>query len=125
MKFRIKGIYRTGEVWLNGKPLNPTKSQLVRNHSPDGFAWGYGGSGPAQLALAICIELFGQYRATQFYQDFKFKHIGGLPQSNIDGEIYVDSMFVNWKNKCVCGQNAELDEDHCSDCLESINMLRR
>ena len=23
------------------------------NHSPDGFNWGYGGSGPAQLALAI------------------------------------------------------------------------
>ncbi len=25
----------------------------VRNHSPSGFEWGYGGSGPAQLALAI------------------------------------------------------------------------
>lgn len=25
----------------------------IRKHSPDGFAWGYGGSGPAQLALAL------------------------------------------------------------------------
>ena len=39
-------------VWAiagNGerKPLNPR--QELRNHSPTGFEWGYGGSGPAQL----------------------------------------------------------------------------
>ena len=27
---------------------------LVVHHSPDGFEWGYGGSGPADLALNIC-----------------------------------------------------------------------
>jgi len=26
------------------------------NHSPGGFEWGYGGSGPAQLALAILAD---------------------------------------------------------------------
>lgn len=31
--------------------LNPRYD--LANHSPDGFAWGYPGSGPAQLALAI------------------------------------------------------------------------
>ena len=29
------------------------------NHSPDGFNVGYGGSGPAQLAYAICRDLLG------------------------------------------------------------------
>ncbi len=28
-------------------------------HSPDGFAWGYGGSGPAELARCILIDYFG------------------------------------------------------------------
>jgi hypothetical protein len=28
------------------------------NHSPDGFQWGYGGSGPAQLSLAILAHYF-------------------------------------------------------------------
>lgn len=28
-------------------------------HSPDGFAWGYGGSGPAELARCILIDHFG------------------------------------------------------------------
>lgn len=37
-----------------GRPLPPRND--VRDHSPDGFQWGYGGSGPAQLALALCIH---------------------------------------------------------------------
>jgi hypothetical protein len=31
----------------------------IRNHSPSGFEFGYNGSGPAQLALAILADLFG------------------------------------------------------------------
>ena len=30
--------------------LKPERSQRVKNHSPDGFNWGYAASGPAQLA---------------------------------------------------------------------------
>ena len=36
--------------------LRPLSLHLeVRDHSPTGFAWGYDGSGPAQLALAWCL----------------------------------------------------------------------
>ena len=35
-------------------PLDP-HTDLV-NHSPDGFEWGYTGSGPTQLAFAIMFE---------------------------------------------------------------------
>lgn len=51
--------------------------QDVRNHSPDGFQWGYGGSGPAQLALALCIHaLDGDVeRAQNVYQEYKFKNV--------------------------------------------------
>jgi hypothetical protein len=31
----------------------------VRYHSPDGFEWGYGGSGPAELALNILVDALG------------------------------------------------------------------
>lgn len=51
----------------------------LRNHSPTGFEWGYGGSGPAQLALAILADHFQDSELAQrFYQDFKFKVIGSL-----------------------------------------------
>lgn len=49
----------------------------LRNHSPNGFEWGYGGSGPAQLALAILADHFGSDSlAQELYQDFKFRVIG-------------------------------------------------
>ena len=51
----------------------------VRNHSPTGFSWGYAGSGPSQLALAICIDCVGRRRALYVYQDFKFRVIAKLP----------------------------------------------
>lgn len=50
--------------------LNPRLD--LRNHSPTGFAWGYNGSGPAQLALAIlCHALNSDQRAEELYQEFK------------------------------------------------------
>ncbi|KKN16952.1 hypothetical protein LCGC14_0970690 [marine sediment metagenome] len=52
--------------------LSPLPSLKLRNHSPDGFSWGYHGSGPAQLALAILLDatLDGEV-AQANYQDFK------------------------------------------------------
>lgn len=35
----------------------------VRRHSPGGFEWGYGGSGPADLARSLLIDVLGE-RAT-------------------------------------------------------------
>lgn len=43
------------------------------NHSPDGFEWGYGGSGPAQLALALLADVTGDGElAARQHQDFKW-----------------------------------------------------
>ena len=44
-------------VTVNGIPLNPRLD--LWNHSPTGFEWGYGGSGPAQLALALLADHLG------------------------------------------------------------------
>lgn len=52
------------------RPLDPRLD--LCNHSPDGFEWGYGGSGPSQLALAICADALGDDRlACRVYQTFK------------------------------------------------------
>jgi hypothetical protein len=51
-------------------PLSP--SLRLRNHSPTGFAWGYAGSGPAQLALALLLEATDRRFAVENYQAFKF-----------------------------------------------------
>lgn len=43
-------------VFIDGILLHPALSQNVINHSPDGFSWGYCGSGSLQLALAILLH---------------------------------------------------------------------
>jgi len=57
-------------VIANGLPLKPRLD--LWNHSPTGFEWGYCGSGPAQLALALLADHLGDDReAVVLHQDFK------------------------------------------------------
>lgn len=52
----------------------------LRRHSLNGFAWGFGGQEPAQLALALLADALGDdQRALALYQDFKFRCIAQLP----------------------------------------------
>lgn len=41
------------EFWRDETGVHTTVPWLVKHHSPTGFEWGYGGSGPADLALNI------------------------------------------------------------------------
>lgn len=81
----IKGSYDTREVWINNHILSPVDSWKVKRHSPDGFAWGYSGSGPAQLALAIILVYITEESLVfGLYQRFKFEIIAGLPQTDFE-----------------------------------------
>ena len=52
----------------------------LRDHSPTGFEWGYGGSGPSQLALAVLVEVTGdEGYACARYMDFTDGIIASLP----------------------------------------------
>jgi hypothetical protein len=87
-------------VWVidgNGerKPLNPRRE--LRNHSPTGFEWGYGGSGPAQLALAILAER-NDDAALNLYQDFKWACIAQI-----------------------CGANWSLSSEEIDNCLARLS----
>jgi hypothetical protein len=77
-------------VTVNGRPLH---HYVV--HSPTGFAWGYGGSGPADLALSILTHYFRERphkpkgstvytyprhsHAWQLHQAFKEEVLGRVP----------------------------------------------
>jgi len=71
-----------GEVTVarNGvmQPLDPRND--IRRHSIKDLSWGYSGSGPAQLSLAILADYFGATKegdrlAESLYQDFKTQAI--------------------------------------------------
>lgn len=90
----ITGDIRSRQVYLGKKPLSKAHSLKVRKHSPDGFAWGYGGSGPAQLALAILLTRTDERTASSLYQDFKFEHVASWPQTDFEVGIAIDDWIT-------------------------------
>lgn len=65
--------FRDSDLPLEQSPWQwlPMRNDL-RNHSPDGASWGYSGSGPAQLALALLAHATGDDELAQkLYQRFK------------------------------------------------------
>jgi Family of unknown function (DUF6166) len=59
-------------VSCDGDYFGHEPSLKVANHSPTGFSWGYGGSGPAQLALALLLEVCDDDLALELHQAFKW-----------------------------------------------------
>ncbi len=56
--------------------LSPERSLDVVNHSPDGFQWGYSGSGPSQTALALLLDATNDPDiAWKYHEDFKRDHV--------------------------------------------------
>lgn len=72
------GWVKDGAVFVtrNGHPLDPKPSLKAWNHSPTGFEWGYAGSGPAQLALALLLDALGNKElAIEYHQRYKFEFV--------------------------------------------------
>lgn len=68
----------------------PPRNDL-RDHSPDGFQFGYGGSGPSQLALAMCADALGDdEHALRVYQQFKNSFVA--LQTGDEWEISADEV---------------------------------
>jgi len=101
----IKGYIETRQVYIDDIELLPYESQAIYNHSPDGFAWGYGGSGPAQLALAILLKFCSEDEAKQFYQAFKWVIIATLPKSDFQLSIAKVEFWIAEYKKALTQQN--------------------
>ncbi len=96
-----QGVVGKGEtqVMCDDKPLE-SHCDIV-NHSPSGFAWGYQGSGPAQLALAIMCTEYGEDLSAHpcHYQDLKRHLIAELeadkPFHLSSADIYTAVQLIN------------------------------
>jgi hypothetical protein len=76
-----EGVESEGEVMVLVDGMRPLAPRYdLRNHSPSGFAWGYNGSGPAQLALAIMADAVGDADAVVAYQEFKARVVSRWEQ---------------------------------------------
>ena len=80
----IQGVDHENAVYIDGARISTANSRRLRDHAPDGgVSWGYHGSGPSQLALALLLH-FGaaDKEALMFYQEFKREVIAPLPPND-------------------------------------------
>ncbi|GAD53944.1 hypothetical protein MBEHAL_2704 [Halarchaeum acidiphilum MH1-52-1] len=82
-EIRYVGSHEHGNVLVTkhpeGERLTPERSLTIVQHSPSGFAVGYRGSGPAQLALAVLLDYTDNAAlAQEHYQTFKDEVISRL-----------------------------------------------
>lgn len=72
------------QIWRDEKRIvhctNPEGNKLkpIPVHSPTGFEFGYGGSGPAELSLCILTDCLGREEADRYYQTFKWDKIAKI-----------------------------------------------
>lgn len=66
----------------------------IRHHSPDGFSWGYSGSGPSQLALALLADCCDKETALKYYMEFRDKII--RPLSIHDGFVLTQNKVTGF-----------------------------
>lgn len=81
--------YGPSAVTIDGEPAPFEESLKLWNHSPTGCAWGYGGSGPAQTALAVLLAVVGPELAVKHHQRFKDVFVVWLPQMDCRFEVDV------------------------------------
>ena len=79
----IQGEWETREVYVASERLNRSDSLAVARHSAHGFGWGDGGSGAAELALALLLRATDKASAVAHYQAFKWEVIARLPRADV------------------------------------------
>jgi hypothetical protein len=84
------------EVTVDGEPLDYRYDLL--SASPSGFEWGYGGSGPAQLAIAILAHAYDDAVAGDLYQRFKDEVVSHLPE---EGWILTETDLDEWRREVI------------------------
>ena len=78
------------EISVDARPLDWRRSLEVACHSPSGPEWGYRGSGPTQLALALLMEVADTEVALTHHGAFKDEHVASMDRDR--WELELDTM---------------------------------
>lgn len=81
VEIEIHAVWSTNAVFVDDKPLDLEGSQRVIRYC-HAFHWGYNGSGPAQLALALLLRYIGEDLAFRYHQKLMTNLIAKLPDNS-------------------------------------------
>jgi hypothetical protein len=93
------GVVRCLEESATGSFSRVLRHRTGSNsHSPTGFSWGYGGSGPAELARAILADFLEVTPSNELYQKFKFEVVALWPET--EGWTLPGHALQAWLDAC-------------------------
>lgn len=98
------GDIEEARVYLDGVPM----ARRLVYHSPTGFEWGYGGSGPSDLALNILALVVSPKEAMRFHHDFKFWKVARIPRdggriSLLEVRVWLDQQYDREEQEASAG----------------------
>ena len=96
---QLQGDAETLLVSIDGENMDPKRSRFLRDHSFD-FCWGYLGSGPPQLALAILLFLTQDATfSVVWYQEYKTTFVAKWPlHQNISVDLDSTYKWISERN---------------------------
>lgn len=85
------------DIWMkrgeDGECITNVPHRIVM-HSPTGLEFGYGGSGPSDMALNILALFVDQDIAMMYYQEFKWKFVAKVDYQK--GGVIKRKDIINW-----------------------------
>ena len=106
-----RGSRERGKVWIESAEYEggwrdlPLRLDVV-NQSPSGFEWGYLGSGPAPLALAILCDYLGEPQlAVRFCQEFQEEAVARWKDEEW---TLTEQALAEWFNKATRAERLRL-----------------
>lgn len=102
-RFFLPSAENVGPIRLERGNVNVPHRYVV--HSPTGFSWGYGGSGPADLALNILALFIPPQEAWRLHQAFKWDVIAGVPH---EGTVIEPAAVRAWIERQWAAEEAEV-----------------
>lgn len=70
----VRGTFETDQMHT-ASGIKTNVPRQIYSHSPAGYNFGYGGSGPADWALNVCLLLVHADDAYQHHQNFKWQFV--------------------------------------------------
>jgi hypothetical protein len=99
------GVRRNGIARVYYRGPEGTKHEVslcleITHSSPTGFEWGYCGSGPHQLAMALLVNIGGRHlfdHGFELSHEFKRQVVAGLPdQWTLTADDIRTWMAIHW-----------------------------
>lgn len=117
-KFKSELVLTYGPFELARRPDGTATVNLTHrlvHHSPDGFEWGYGGSGPGDLALNMLAEFVLPWEAWRLHQPFKWAVIARVPQAG--GATITRDSVARWIERVWAHEDQLGKRPDCSMCI--------